>query len=360
MTSTYFLLQDADGKLLSARQGNLTFCSLADDHCLWVKDDNLMTCLTSGLSLTTDSAGQQFIVVQQGDMRIRCQVRQGPSRRPSEHLEEIRQTGATVIDGILLPAELDALRQSAARRRARDHSEEPPFDGHFWMMGSLLWAPEVARACTHPVALWVIRQYMGTDEIHLCHQPVITTLKPARELKGQFPANGWHSDYPYHQGVFPHNHWPASPVFGVQFNTCIDPFTTETGATQYVPGSHQSGAGPPAEMNEGGTHAGKGIHRDVAQFIAPAGSALIYDSRTWHRACPELNVSGQDRMAILNAVAPAWVRPMMDKRAISQRYAASAVPARLNARERAETDRLCHQPVQPTPDGMPQLTARQA
>ena len=31
--------------------------------------------------------------------------------------------------------------------------------------------------------------------------------------------------------------------------------------------------------------------------------------RIWHRACPELNVSGEDRMAIIQATMPRFVRP---------------------------------------------------
>lgn len=48
------------------------------------------------------------------------------------------------------------------------------------------------------------------------------------------------------------------------------------------------------------------------QMCAPAGSVIMYDSKTWHRAPPERNVSGEDRIAILNAVTPRYIVPMID------------------------------------------------
>ena len=70
---------------------------------------------------------------------------------------------------------------------------------------------------------------------------------------------------------------------------------------------------------------GEGLHKDVKQFEAPAGSAILYDSRTWHRRCDEANVSGKDRIAILNAVTPSWVLPMSDKQAASDSYKTSEI-----------------------------------
>jgi len=282
----------------------------------------------------------------------------GPAKLPSYYLEELRQQGYTIMEGMLDPVALQRLKAGADEKRARDHAEEPPTDGFFWMTDGLLWSPEVCRAITNPIALWVIQQYLSTDDIHLCHQPVITTVKPADELLGTFPELGWHSDYPYHPGVFPDDHFPEDPAFGVQFNFCIDDFRADNAGTQFVPGSHALCRRPPPEFNEGGTRMGEGVHKDVQQFQVPAGSALIYDSRTWHRACYELNVSGHDRKAILNAVTPNWVLPMMDKTDMRDRYHGSEMPSLLTDRERQDVERLCNRATQPTPEGMPLLSER--
>ena len=100
---------------------------------------------------------------------------------------------------------------------------------------------------------------------------------------------------------------------------------------------------------------GEGTHQFVEQMVAPAGAALIYDSRTWHRACPELNVSGEDRLAILNAVCPSWVRSMVDKMPGTERYRASRMAERLTPRVREEIEALCHTDVQLVPEGVPEI-----
>ena len=103
---------------------------------------------------------------------------------------------------------------------------------------------------------------------------------------------------------------------------------------------------------------GEGIHKDVKQWIAPAGSAVIYDSRMWHRACHELNVSGLDRIAVLNAVSPAYVQPMMNKSHLGRQYPKSPVAAVLTERENIDIDRLCCRPTLPLPQGMPAMHGR--
>ena len=140
---------------------------------------------------------------------------------------------------------------------------------------------------------------------------------------------------------------------GVQFNICVDAFRTDNAATQYVPGSHLRRKQPPPEFNAGGTRMGHGLHTEVRQWLAPAGAAIIYDARMWHRACHELNASGRDRIAILNAVAPSYVRPMLDKRPLGNAFRDSPVARRLTGRERKEIERLCCGPTRATPTGVP-------
>ena len=82
------------------------------------------------------------------------------------------------------------------------------------------------------------------------------------------------------------------------------------------------------------------VPADTVQLEAPAGAAVIYDSRLWHRACPELNVSGEDRIAILHAVTPSWIVPMVDRQAEAEAYAQSPVPAMLTPREKADMERM--------------------
>lgn len=346
MNTPYFLLINEAGALVTPQGGGAS--TLGSDDTCWLADNgDFVSAVDNTRKIGHEDLAQRGL-----------NVMAGPARLPSEHLAEIRDQGYTIVENILEPDAIARLKAQIAGNRAKNHTNEPDHDGHFWMMDGITWAPDFVHASVHPVALWLIQQYMSTNNIHFCHQPIITTLRPARDLAGTYPEAGWHSDYPYHPGVFPDNNWPEAPVFGVQYNVCLDEFRADNAATQFVPGSHKLCAGPPAEFNRGGTRMGEGQHKDVAQFHAPAGAGLIYDARTWHRACHELNCSGADRIAFLNAVAPAWVRPMIDKAPVGDGYTASSVPAALTDRERADVKRLCNSPTLETPEGMPVLQER--
>ncbi|MDZ7685480.1 MAG: phytanoyl-CoA dioxygenase family protein [Gammaproteobacteria bacterium] len=163
-------------------------------------------------------------------------------RSAEEHLAELRADGATVVPNVIDEASISALEEKVIAWRRDQYPDDEPFDGEFRFQSALLFSEEVARAVTNPLALAILREYLGTGDIHFGHQPAIIVLKPAREMKGTFPPSGWHTDYPYHPGVFPDEEWPASPPLGAQFNICLDPFTAETGATQYVPAPIAKGA----------------------------------------------------------------------------------------------------------------------
>eukprot|EP01043_Picozoa_sp_COSAG02_P086341 COSAG02_NODE_23807_length_707_cov_1.509868_1_plen_84_part_00 len=70
----------------------------------------------------------------------------------------------------------------------------------------------------------------------------------------------------------------------------------------------------------------------------------MYDSKTWHRAPPERNVSGADRIAILNAVTPRYIVPMIDMaKELENTVQASQSDdwaSYLTARERREMDMM--------------------
>jgi hypothetical protein len=57
----------------------------------------------------------------------------------------------------------------------------------------------------------------------------------------------------------------------------LDDFTEENGPTRLVPGSHRSGTVPSEAMNDP-----EAPHPDEVLALAPAGSALVFNSHTWH------------------------------------------------------------------------------
>lgn len=349
MSKSLCFLEAPSGGFLVAERGALRHVDAPREDALWSLEGDRLCHAASGFDLPADPR-LEF------DGIPHCLLA-APPRPLSAYLDELRRTGLTVLPNVLGARGAAAIRDGFMRIWRERYPEEPQHDGRLWVMDGLAWSTPLARAVTHPLALRLMRDYMGTEDIHFCHQPVITTVKPAKVLLETFPEGGWHSDYPYHPGVFADDRWPDEPVYGVQFNICIDAFRADNGATQYLPGSFRLRHWPPDDFN-GPTRMGEPPHEAVEQILAPAGAALIYDARTWHRACYELNVSGENRLAILNAVAPSYVPPMLDKGPVGAQYAGGPVPGELSARERAEIERLCLTPAAKPPPGTPRFGER--
>ena len=62
--------------------------------------------------------------------------------------------------------------------------------------------------------------------------------------------------------------------------------SASTCCSQFVLGSHEFDTPPPTEMNNTPTVAGEGVFADVVQVPFPAGSGILYDSRTYVRLQP--------------------------------------------------------------------------
>jgi Phytanoyl-CoA dioxygenase (PhyH)/SCP-2 sterol transfer family len=93
---------------------------------------------------------------------------------------------------------------------------------------------------------------------------------------------------------------PAIPGVNVGLNIFfyLDNFTDEIGATRIVPGSHlpQNGVAPDNILSIEGTIAAE----------APAGTALLFDTRLWHGTGP--NRTKVDRRAIFMLMVRSWMR----------------------------------------------------
>ena len=85
-----------------------------------------------------------------------------------------------------------------------------------------------------------------------------------------------------------------APAVVVNAMWMIDSFTEDNGATIVVPGSHLSGRQPDDDMD---------MNANWVPAIAPAGSALIFEGRTWHST--GVNHSDQARIGLTtNFCAP--------------------------------------------------------
>jgi ectoine hydroxylase-related dioxygenase (phytanoyl-CoA dioxygenase family) len=126
-------------------------------------------------------------------------------------------------------------------------------------------------------------------------------------------------------------------------NICIDEFTAQNGATMFALGSASEGTAPPSEWEglsileqvPAGGPSGSGVDRKAEQLVAPAGTIILYDCRTWHRQ--HANLSQQPRSCLLTIFTPRWVLPAHGDQT-RMRNAMLSAPG-LTARE---TERLIH------------------
>ncbi|MDA1300916.1 MAG: phytanoyl-CoA dioxygenase family protein [Proteobacteria bacterium] len=281
-------------------------------------------------------------------------TRPAPARLPSAYLADLEKQGWTVVENVMSPAmvsnltaNINAVREKNAEKEARVKADQDsrPYSSNDnvirprSLMGEgesfLGMTPTITQALMHPVSLWLIESYLGVDDIHYCQCPGFSILRPAEKTgeSARVMPGGWHADYPYPLTSETEAHTyrlgpeefekldaSISPRFpdwkrrkhrlGMQFNIALTDFTPETGATQFVLGSHEFDTPPPTELNAVPTVAGEGPHKDVVQMSFPAGSGILYDSRTYHRAPPELNISGKERWAMLTCIVPSFVRDL--------------------------------------------------
>ena len=347
-TGTHFaMLLAADGRFLGMATGNEPALRReADDRAMWRPTEDgyrhvatgRLAKLESGGALTIDGVAPNAVgeLAQAGPFV----PAHGPERLPSDYLRSMRRDGWVCLTHVLAPEVLDGLQQVACTdahaQRERDRSQQ-----------QLNQHVAVGRTAAEPVSLWLVRQYMRTDDIRFGHTPALIVLG---QDDGKRNVQGWHSDYPYHWGIRVAAQVPThsgSTALGVQRNVCVSEFAEARGATVFKLGSHAENHGPPeawgtaAAHAQAGYRAARGLPYDGPEadvIEAPAGSIILYDARTWHRA--GVNRTPRKRAAMLQAMLPAFVMPKNDTSRSYRAFAGCAAHQALNPRERDEMQRL--------------------
>ena len=347
----FSLLLAPDGALLAIDEGGATSVSQdADDRVLWQAIDGGYRHVATGRVLTAEPHDDGCRLADEGrTLNTTGQptgepalfvVAHGPEQPPSDYLREFKAQGWVCLTSILAREtvlELQRVAGTDAFRHLEPDRETPQFSQ----------SAALARTAAEPVSLWLIRQYLGTADIRFAHTPALIVLT---KDDGQRNVQGWHSDYPYHWGIPVAGRVPELPgdvILGVQRNVCVSEFTKVRGATAFKLGSHASNHGPPREWGTAASHAKPGYRAahglpysgpDADVVEAPAGSIILYDSRTWHRA--GVNRTDDKRAAMLQAMTPMYIMPKNDTSHAYKHFIGSAVYHELNDRERAEIRRL--------------------
>ena len=331
----YSLLVADDGGLLAVdADGHVQTSGVGDDSTIWEASSGGYRHAVSERELPVAADGS---VSFDGRRFAPCH---GPEQLPSQYLQTLRREGWVCLTTVLPPAVVVELQRVACTDdyAAREPDRTTP---QFSQSAAL------ARTAAEPVSLWVVRQYLATPDIRFAHTPALIVLT---QDDGKRNVQGWHSDYPYHWGIRAPGRvpeLPASVILGVQRNVCVSDFTKERGATAFKLGSHVKNQGPPEEWGTATAHAKpnfraenglpyNGPDADIVE--APAGSIILYDSRTWHRA--GVNRTSRKRAAMLQAMTPMFVMPKNDTSQAYKHFVQSPIVNELTQRERDELQQL--------------------
>ncbi|MEL6207285.1 MAG: phytanoyl-CoA dioxygenase family protein [Pseudomonadota bacterium] len=235
--------------------------------------------------------------------------------------ELLHGAGAVRIAG-LFPAEDVA----EARRIIMEHSEAAAekvthFQGAAEEDGTLSLQRRVwnllakgdvfSRMAAHPVLMEILRKFLGTEFI-------MGSIAANRILPGG-PGQEPHIDYPYWDFHKAESH-PAglnsSFPMNAQVSVILDPFTEESGATAYAPGT-QAELRYPTEAD--------GFFDRCERMVGEPGDVALFFGAVWHCAMP--NRAAHDRNAVLIQYLPKWVKPMEDMpAALPQAFLDAASP----------------------------------
>ena len=330
-----------DGETLRA-QGHV------DDAAIWQAQDGGFKHVATGLALDADDTRLESAT----RLRLRGKevdadggagpgadftVGHGPEKLPSAYLGELNEQGWVSLTCVLPSAVLDGLQKVGGvdAYEGRERQSKPPLAQH----------PAVAKVSAEPISLWLTRMYLHTQDIRLGHAPNVNALP---QDDGAREVQGWHTDFPYLWGTGDRIPLPSGDlVLGMQRNVCVSDFRKDNGATLFKLGSHRSNRPPPLDWGRStqtyrrGNRANFGLpyggpEADVIE--APAGTIILYDARTWHRA--GMNSTARKRGAMIQAIVPGFIMPFMDTSATYKAFLASDAYQQVTERERKELERL--------------------
>jgi ectoine hydroxylase-related dioxygenase (phytanoyl-CoA dioxygenase family) len=192
--------------------------------------------------------------------------------------EQIRTIGYVVIDGGF---SADELRDFSDRLdRVMDAQVDEFGADRLERIGDgltarlpLAYDDTFVRLAAHPTVLALSRELVG-DYIVLMQQNGVIN-----------PPKQQHTQLAYHRDL-PYQHFTSSRPLSISVLFCIDPFTSETGATTMIPASHHVAAFP----------SDAALEAMDTQVIADAGSFIVFDSMLFHRA--GVNRSERPRRAV--------------------------------------------------------------
>jgi ectoine hydroxylase-related dioxygenase (phytanoyl-CoA dioxygenase family) len=210
-------------------------------------------------------------------------------------LSNLQEYGFTVVPEVLTRDTLSRTRDALYRVAESDRSRGREVEAFALDIGEKdknqrIWNvlgrdPLFEDLAEHPVALDYVRAVLGW---------------PA--LLGNLSANicspGCAGGHLHADQMFLPPPWPVEGPLGLNVAWAIDDFTGDNGATRVVPGSHTLNRA--LRMDES--------QSDTVAIMAPAGSAIVFESRLWHKTGAN-TTQDQQRAAIFGWYTKTYIRP---------------------------------------------------
>ncbi|HEX5717308.1 MAG TPA: phytanoyl-CoA dioxygenase family protein [Thermoanaerobaculia bacterium] len=210
-------------------------------------------------------------------------------------LHGVRLLGCAVVEGVIDPSLLSAVRDGmlAARRRALEEvgAERLERAGELGVARiPMRAAPVFFRLLELPAILEVVDHTLSnTAVLHLQNGLILPPATP-QQRKDLFQLS-FHMDFRRVLNGY---------VCSINTFFAIDDFTHDNGATLVVPGTHQA-AEPPDEAY---------LRNNAVTLVCPAGSMIVFDSTLWHAA--GRNLSDRDRMAVNQQFTRSYFKQQID------------------------------------------------
>jgi ectoine hydroxylase-related dioxygenase (phytanoyl-CoA dioxygenase family) len=221
----------------------------------------------------------------------------------------IREAGFVVLPDLIPAADLGEMRRALAPALDAELYGRNDFEGHRTqrVYSLVAVAPVFTALVEHPRVLALCDAFLEPNYL-------LTASQAIRILPGETPQP-FHTDDTFYRIARPRDAVSLSFIFAV------DPFTTENGATQVVPGSHRwddaaverlladidfATLPDPERIPRPKDARPAWLRGDLLDVVMPAGAAIAFLGTLVHRGGE--NRSDRPRLALSNQYCQPWAR----------------------------------------------------
>ena len=215
-----------------------------------------------------------------------------------ERVTELAEQGYTVVPDALDPGLVARLSAALDRALERypDRIRAEPEKRRSQLYGIPALDPVFVEPLLQPTTMPIVCTFLGWNiHLHHSHADLTRPLPP-----GERSSYRWHRDMQSTTYTLP----PPLPLLSIKVGYFLTDVTTpDRGSVLVIPGSHRTDQLQRAEE----------FAQDqptAVPVLAPAGSALLLDARTWHSVGK--NFSAVERRMAYYAYTYRWIRPSED------------------------------------------------